>query len=672
MSKKSEAKNRIEFLRKEIRRHDYLYYVLSNPELSDKEYDDLVKELQRLESEYPEFVSPDSPTQRVSGGVLEGFSTVRHRVKILSLDNTYSIEELKEWEQRVKKNTSSSKGLDYIAELKVDGLSCSLSYEKGSLTLGATRGDGEVGESVTDNIRTIRLVPLYLRNKNVPSTVDIRGEVYINKKDFEAINKERINKGKTPFANPRNSASGSLKLLEPKKVASRNLKFLAHSFGWLEGIKIKTHKDFLDKVKSWGIPVSPYNRFCNNLTEVIDFCDYWKDKRDSLDYEVDGVVVKVNDFSIRENLGETMKVPRWAIAFKFPARQVTTRIKDVEMSVGRTGVVTPVAILGPVKCGGVTISRATLHNFDEVSRLGVKIGDKVLVERAGDVIPKIVKVIVSKRTGKEKNIVIPKHCPVCGQELSRYKEEEVAISCINPSCPAQLRGKVYHFASRRAMDIEGIGESLVDELVKRNMVKDIADIYFLRKEDLLKLPLFKDKKVENIISAIKESKQRGFQKVLYGLGIKYVGDKAAMILAGRYKNIDNFFKLEAFELEENRDIGPVMAKSVEDFFRQEHVKKIVKKLKKAGVVLKAREEVKKSNVLQGKKFVFTGKLKDFSRQEAQNAVFKYGGQASSSVSKNTDFLVAGEDPGSKFDKAKRTGVKIIDEKEFKKMVEKHR
>lgn len=655
----------VEKLREEIRHHDYLYYILSQPEISDKEYDELVKRLKELEEKFPQFITIDSPTQRVSGGVIEGFPTVKHRVPMLSLDNTYSIEELQDWEEKIKRMLKNKRALDYFVELKIDGVSCSLRYERGILVLGASRGDGETGEDITVNLRTIPSIPLKLRGKEFPPLLEVRGEIYMRKEDFLVLNQERLRNKEPVFANPRNAASGSLKLLEPGLVAKRKLRCFIHSFGYAEGVSFLNQREFLERCKSWGLPVNSTSKYCTNLKEVIDYCQSWQKKRDSLEYEVDGVVVKVNSFSFQKELGQTLKSPRWAVAYKFPAQQVTTKILRVENSVGRTGAITPVAILKPVECGGVTISRATLHNFDEIERLGVRVGDTVLIERAGEVIPKIVKVITSKPRGKRK-ILPPEKCPVCGGGVFKIKEE-VAFYCLNPSCPAQLKKALLHLASRGALDIEGLGESLVNELVDRKLVKDLADIYFLKKDDFLKLPLFKDKKAENILFSLEKSKDAGLARFLYGLGIRYVGEKAARLLAERFGDIERFFSLKKEDLERIPEIGPVIASSVVEFFLQKEVRLLIDKFKKAGFLLKFQKTITK-NLLQGKKFVFTGELSEFSRSQAQNLVLSLGGEVSSFVSRNVDFVVVGKNPGSKFTKAKSLGVKIIDEETFKDLI----
>jgi len=668
-----DIKQQAEKLRGQLRHHDYRYYVLNQPEISDKEYDELLKKLKGLEDAHPGLVTPDSPTQRVSGGPVKGFKTVKHKVKMLSLDNTYSFDELKDWDERVRKGLHHTEKVDYVAELKIDGVSISLTYEDGVLTIGATRGDGETGEDVTLNLKTIPAIPLKLLAQTTdqrPKTLEVRGEVYMAKKDFEKLNKLRAKEGEVLFANPRNSAAGSLKLLDPKLVAERNLTCFIHSFGIMEkGEALKGQREFLEQAKKWALRVNPNNKLCGDLREVIGFCEKWQEKRDSLDYEIDGIVVKVNSFDQQKRLGFTLKSPRWACAYKFPAKQAATRLKDIKVQVGRTGVITPVAELEPVECAGVTIRHATLHNFDEIERLGVRIGDKVVLERAGEVIPKIIKAVESVRTGREKAFKIPVKCPACGGRITKEKEEEVAYRCVNPSCPAQLERGMAHFASRGAMDIEGMGSAAVEQLINNRMVKDFADIYFLKKEDLLKLELYKDKKAQNLLAAIEKSKRQPLSRLLYAMGIRHVGEKAAFVLAQRFGAMDKVMSAKKEEFDAIHEVGSVMAESAEDFFRQEETKKLVAKLKKAGVNMsEPKGKAASSQPLAGKTFVFTGELAGFSRQEAERLVRELGGNASSSVSGQTDFVVAGENSGSKYDKAKKLGVKIIDEKKFKEML----
>jgi len=662
-----QIQKRIENLRQKLRRYDHMYYVLSHPEISDKEYDELMQQLKSLEDKYPEYKSADSPTARVGGGILEGFKTVKHKQKMFSLDNTYSFEELREWEERVHKGLGSRKA-EYVVELKIDGLSANLTYKNGELIIGATRGDGESGEDATANIKTIRAVPLVLIGKGPPDFIEIRGEVYMDREDLAALNKGRQNQGEVLFANPRNAAAGSLKLLDTAVVAKRRLSFFAHSLGEYGGVDILTQWGFLQSLKKWGLRVNPYSRLFNNLEEVIDYCQNWREKREKLAYDIDGMVIKVNSLAQQKRLGFTLKSPRWAVAYKFPAQQATTVLKNITVQVGRTGVITPVAELQPVECAGVLISRATLHNFDEIKRLGIKIGDRILIERAGEVIPKIVKVIASVRSGKEKQFQIPKRCSACGSRISKEKEKEVAYRCINPSCPAQLERGLMHFACRQAMDIEGMGESLVEQLVKNNLARDFADIYSLKKEGLLKLDLFKDKKADNLLMAIEKSKQKPLSRLIYGLGIRHVGEKAAYLLTKEFRTLDALLEAKKEDFDAIYEVGPVMAESIVNFFQQEPSRKLIKKIKAAGLNLQEYLVPIKKSILAGKSLVFTGELKDFTRSQAESIVRQLGGNATSSVSKNTYFVVAGENSGSKYDKAKSLGVKIINEQQFSRLI----
>jgi len=666
VDKFEKIKKEIEELREKIRIADYKYYVLSEPEISDKEYDDLVKRLKELEEKYPQFITEDSPTQRVSGGLLEGFPTVKHKIKMLSLDNTYSTEEIKDWQERIKK-ILKDENINYVVELKIDGVSFSLTYEKGILKTGATRGDGETGEDITPNVKAISSIPLKLIG-DFPEVLEVRGEIYIDKKDFENLNKIRLKNNEPPFANPRNAASGSIKLLDPNIVKERNLKYFIHSFGWAEGWNVLSHKEFLERVKKLGLRVNKDYRYCKNIEEVIEYCMYWQDKRDSLEYEIDGMVIKVDSYIQREKLGSTLKSPRWAIAYKFPAHQATTIVKNIEFGVGRTGIITPVAVLEPVECGGVVIKHATLHNFDEVERLDIRVGDTVLIERAGEVIPKVVKVITSKRKGNEKKVSVPKKCPVCNEPIVKEKEDEVYWYCINIDCPAKIKSSLLHFASRGAMDIEGMGESVINELVDKGYVKSIVDIYDLKKETLLKLPLFAEKKANNLLMAIEASKNRPLSRFLYGLGIRHIGEKAALVLAEKFKDIDAFFNLTEEKILEIKEFGPVMASSLVNFFSSKRIKEMIEALKKKGLKLKEEERKEKKSKISGKVFVFTGELESFSRNQAQKVVEDLGGKWTTSVSKNVDFVVVGKNPGSKYTKAKELKLTIINEEEFKNLI----
>ncbi len=661
----AQIKDKIESLREKIRHHDHFYYALSRPEISDKEYDDLMRQLKNLEDEYPQYQSEYSPTIRLSGGILKGFKTVKHSQKMLSLDNTYSFDELKEWAVRVAKGLRGKEKIEYVIELKIDGLSANLIYEKGKLLIGATRGDGQIGEDVTANIKTIRAIPLLLDGPDIPEFIEIRGEVYMDRKEFQKLNQEREKVGEELFVNPRNAASGSLKLLDSRIVSGRRLNFFAHSLGAYRGLRFKTHLAYLEKLKSWGVRVNPHTALCKNMDEVFNYCKNWQEKRESLDYEIDGIVIKLNNISQQEELGFTSKSPRWAVAYKFPARQATTRVLRINVFVGRTGVITPTAELEPVECGGVVIKNATLHNFDEIKRLNIREGDRVLIERAGDVIPKVVKVV--EALGK-KMFSIPGTCPVCSGKVVKEKVEDVAYRCINPTCPAQLERGLLHFASRTAMDIEGMGESVVEQLVALKLVRNFAGIYKLREKDLEKLELFKEKKINNLLLAIQKSKSRPLSRLIYALGIRHVGEKAAYVLAREFKTMDNLLKAKKKYFESIHEIGPVIAESIADYFSQTPTKKLINDLKTAGLRLDEVTEEIKAFIFSEKNVAFTGELKNYSRSQIKEMVRKLNGNPISSVSKNTDFLVAGNNPGSKYDKAKRLGVKIINEEEFANLI----
>jgi len=660
-----DIKKKIESLRGKIIHHDYLYYLLNQPEISDKEYDDLMDELIELEDKYPQFKSDDSPTVRVSGGILEGFKTVKHKQKMFSLDNTYSFEELKDWEERIKKSLGSEK-IEYVAELKIDGVSANVTYEKGKLSVGATRGDGEAGEDVTQNIKTIRAIPLSLFGEDIPDVIEIRGEVYMDKKEFATLNQDRERLGEMLFANARNATSGSLKLLDTNIVFMRKLNFFAHSLGEYKGNKISTQWGFLAKLKDWRVRANMHSKLCSNLGEVLDYCNTWQEKREGLTYDIDGVVIKVNNLAQQEKLGSTHKSPRWAVAYKFPARQATTKLIKINVQVGRTGVITPTALLEPVECGGVEIKHATLHNFDEIKRLGVREGDRVLIERAGDVIPKVVKVVESK--GKEP-FLIPKTCPACSGKIVKEKEEDVAYRCVNPLCPAQLGRNLLHFASRGAMDIEGLGEKAIQQLVQLKLVKNYADIYNkLNSDNLSALQLFKDKKIKNLLSGIQKSKNQPLSRLIYALGIRHVGEKVAYVLAGEFGTLDNLLVAKKEDLDTIYEVGPVLAEAIVDYFSSPATKRLVEELRSAGVNFKEIAPEARPGVFTAKTIVFTGELKDYSRAQAEGLVRAQGGIPTSSVSKNTDFVVAGDNPGSKYNKAKKLKIRIIYEKEFKEML----
>jgi len=658
-------KKTIEALREQIRRYDYLYYVLSQPSISDKEYDDLMRKLKKLEDENPQLSSIDSPTVRVSGGILEGFKTVRHKQKMLSLDNAFSLDELKDWNGRLRKNLGNNKKIEFVTELKIDGVSANLIYEKGKLILGATRGDGESGEDVTQNIKTIRAIPLLLLGKDIPDSIEIRGEVYMDRVEFVKLNKERENDGEVTFANPRNAASGSLKLLDSGFMHKRKLSFFAHSLGEYEGINFKSHEEFLTKLKEWGVRANMHSKICNNIEEVFEFCNEWEKKRDKLTYDIDGIVIKVNDITQQKALGFTLKSPRWAIAYKFPAHQVITEVLKIDVNVGRTGVITPIAELAAVECAGVIIRHATLHNFDEIKRLNIKVGDRVLIERAGEVIPKVLKVVQSR--GKE-SFKIPASCPVCSGRVVKEKEEDVAYRCINPACPAQLEREILYFASRAAMDIEGMGEAVVSQLVKLKLVKNLADIYKLKESDLDKLELFKAKKISNLLAGIAKSKHKPLSRFIYALGIRHVGEKAAFVLAQKFTTLDSLLLAKKEDLDSIYEVGKVMSDSVTEYFSQESTKEMISEFRRQGLNLKEELVEDKRTPFSGKRVVFTGELKVYSRLEAEELVRRLGGSPASSVSKGTDIVVIGEKAGSKYIQAKKLGVEIIDEEKFSRMI----
>ena len=658
------AKKEILALSKTIQGHNHRYYVLNDPVVSDEEYDRLLKRLIELEESYPDLRSPASPTQRVGAKVHGDLPTVKHSMAMLSLDNTYSLDELKAWYERVVKGLDGVKP-ELTAELKIDGLSCAIIYRHGQLSLAATRGDGQAGEDVTHNAKTIHDIPLTLKGET-SETFEVRGEVYMDKKDFNVLNGQRKYKGEAIFANPRNAAAGSLKLLDARITAQRHLRFFVHSPGLLDpAYAPETQWAFLQEAKNLGFVINQHNRLCKDLEGVIAFCQEYAAQRERIAFDVDGIVVKVNDFKLQAQLGSTQKSPRWAVAFKFPAYQATTRIKEIVVQVGRTGVLTPVAELEPVACAGVVIARATLHNFDEIRRLGVNAGDRVLLERAGDVIPKIVKVLEKHSSG---TYAAPSSCPFCHGLIQKEKSEDVALRCVNPSCPKQLERLLVHFSSRSAMDIEGLGEVVVADLLERGMVLDLADIYSLSKEQLLNLELFKDKKADNLLKGINASKSRPLSKFIYALGISNIGTKAALNLAGHFGSLDAIIDATAEDLEAIDEVGPVMAQSVVDYFKQPQVQKLLAKFKAAGLNPREPKKQRAGNRLEGKKFVFTGELQGLTRQEAGIKVENQGGKVISAVSKGLDYLVVGDNPGSKLAQALKLGITLLNQNEFEELV----
>lgn len=658
---KREAKKRIKKLRDEINYHNFKYYVENNPVISDYEFDQLLKELESLETQFPDLVTPDSPTQRVGEEPLEGFETVEHKEPMLSLDNTYTYDELREFDERVKKNVEDA---NYVVEPKIDGTGVALLYEKGVLVRGATRGDGVRGDDITSNLKTIPSIPLRLREKTLKN-VEVRGEVYFPLKGFRKYNRKQAEKGEAVFANPRNAAAGSLRQLDPKIVASRPLDIFIYTISFSEK-DFLTHEKAILVLQKAGFRVNPLIKKVENMEEVIRYCEELEKKRETLDYEIDGAVIKVNSLAKQKELGETTKHPRWAIAYKFAAKQATTKLKDIVIQVGRTGTLTPVAILDPVPVGGVTVSRATLHNFDELKRKDVKIGDVVLVERSGDVIPQVVKSVKEKRTGNEKARRIPKKCPICGSKIVHI-EDEVAVRCPNRMCPARLKWRIKYYASRDAMDIDHLGESTIDKLIENDLIDNIADLYNLKKEDILTLEGFKEKSAQNLLDSIKKSKNQSLSRLIYGLGIRHVGKYAAQLLASQYNSIDKLAKVDIEELKEIHGLGDKTAEAIGTFFATEENIELINKLKNIGI--KTHEVVRTEDMpLKGKKFVFTGGLQSLSRPDASDVVKQKGGIVSSSVSKDTDYVIVGEKPGSKYEKAKKMGLAILNEEEFKKLV----
>ena len=658
----------IEKLRDELREHDRRYYLLDSPKISDTEYDMLMRKLKDLEERWPEAVSPDSPTQRVGGRAAADFKPVRHAAPMLSLDNVYNEEEFNAWNARLEKLLPANERPVFIVEPKIDGLSCAITYENGVLVRAATRGDGEVGEDVTPNARTIRSIPLRLKaaRRPPPKLLELRGEIHITFEDFKKINDAEKKLGREPFANPRNCAAGSLRQKDPRVTAERRLRFYVHSYGVCEGVSISSHSDFRKLCGGYGLPICPAQSFKSAAGVVRYYHEFKERELSSLAFPVDGIVVKVDDYAQQSKLGFTSKSPRWAVAFKYPAQQATSVVEAVVFSVGRTGVITPVAKVKPVACAGVTISSVTLHNFEEIKRLGLRIGDSVLIERAGEVIPKIVKVVSERGANGESDILPPKSCPACGGPVAK-EEEFVALRCINPSCPAQLKRLLQHFASRSAMDIRGLGEAVVEQLADTGRVKSIADVYTLDKNDLMKLDLFADKKAGNLLSEIAESRKKPLAKLLYGLGIRQVGEKTAETLAALY-SLDELASTAADDLEKIQEVGPIVAAAVSQFFASKEARHLLKRLQSAGLNFQKDESASAGAALSGKTFVLTGELSTMTREEAAAKIKSLGGKTSSSVSSKTDFVVAGSKPGSKLRKAQEIGVRVIEENEFKELI----
>ncbi len=660
----------IERLREEIRRHEELYYVKDAPEISDAEYDELLQKLTKLEEKQPHLITADSPTQRVGGRPAEGFPEVVHRRPMLSLENSYNIDELRAFDQRCRK-LAEGKPVEYVAELKIDGVSISLHYEQQMLARGVTRGDGRIGEEVTQNARTIRSVPLKLRGNgnSLGREVEVRGEVFIPRSVFDRTNAEREEQGEQRFANPRNAAAGTLRQLDSRIVASRRLDLFAYDLIAGGRKPFATHWESLNWLERAGFRVNPHRSLCSSIEEVIEFCNQMETQRDDLDYEIDGLVVKVNSTVLQDEFGATQKAPRWAVAYKYPARQATTKVLSISVQVGRTGALTPVANLEPVLLAGTTVARATLHNADEVKRLGVRIGDWVLIEKGGEVIPKVLKVIESKRTGDEKQFRMPRKCPVCGGAISR-PEGEVVSRCIAADCSAQLKGSLLHFASRRAMRIEGLGDSLVDQMVEKKLLRDAGDLYKLTLEDVAGLERMAKKSASNLLGQIEASKSRDLSNLIYALSIRHVGDRTAGILATHFGSLDALTNASVADLDDIPEIGLTVAQSVRDWFDDSGNVDLCERLKAAGVRTEAERKTNAATDerFAGKQFVLTGTLESCTRDEARAMIESRGGRVMSSVSKKTDYVVAGTEAGSKLDTANSLGVPVIDEAAFKKML----
>ncbi|AKP48592.1 NAD-dependent DNA ligase LigA [Bacillus smithii] len=657
------AEKRVRELHERLNQYSYEYYVLDQPTVPDAEYDRLMQELIEIENAFPELRTPDSPTQRVGGQPLEAFQKVRHDIPMLSLANAFGEGDLRDFDRRVRESLNEE--YSYVCELKIDGLAVSLSYENGVFVQGSTRGDGAIGEDITMNLRTIHSIPLRLKE---PVSIEVRGEAFMPKKSFEKLNREREERGETLFANPRNAAAGSLRQLDPKIAASRNLDIFLYGIGNSGNVNIQSHSEGLDYLDRLGFKTNKERRKCKDIEEVIQYIKEYTEKRSTLPYEIDGIVIKVDSLAQQEKLGSTAKSPRWAIAYKFPAEEVVTKLLDIELSVGRTGVVTPTAVLEPVRVAGTTVQRASLHNEDYIREKDIKIGDEVVIKKAGDIIPEVVRPIKERRKGEEKEFHMPGHCPECGSELVRL-DGEVALRCINPKCPAQIREGLIHFVSRNAMNIEGLGEKVIAQLFREQLVKDVADIYQLTKDQLLQLDRMGEKSVSNLLKAIEDSKENSLERLLFGLGIRHVGAKAAKTLAVHFETLDRLMKADVEELTAIPEVGEKMADAVVTYFHQPEVLELIQELKEAGVNMEYKgpkpvSRDQSSSYFAGKTIVLTGKLEALTRNEAKEKIEALGGKVSGSVSKKTDLVIAGADAGSKLAKAREFDIEIWDEEKL--------
>ncbi|MFB7141561.1 NAD-dependent DNA ligase LigA [Gottfriedia sp. NPDC056225] len=650
--------DKVEELRTKLNQYNYEYYVLDQPSVPDAEYDLVLHELIGLEEQYPEILTPDSPSQRVGGQAIDLFEKVVHSHPMLSLGNAFNEGDLKDFDQRIRQDTQI---VSYVCELKIDGLAVSLQYENGLFVKGATRGDGTVGEDITHNLKTIKAIPLRLSE---PITIEARGEAFMPKASFEKVNELREKNGEELFANPRNAAAGSLRQLDPKIVAKRDLSFFVYGFPTAAEFSIEKHSEALDYLQKLGFKTNTFRKTCHTIDEVIEYVEEWKEKRPSLPYEIDGIVIKVDEYSTQNKLGSTAKVPRWAIAFKFPAEEVVTKLVDIELSVGRTGVVTPTAILEPVRVAGTVVKRASLHNEDLIKEKDIRIGDTVVIRKAGDIIPEVVNVLLDRRTGDEQPFEMPTHCPSCDYDLIRVPGE-VALRCVNPFCPSQIREGLIHFASRDAMNIEGLGERVVAQLFDANLIKTFTDLYLLTKEQLLALERFGEKSADKLVSAIQTSKDNSLEKLLFGLGIRHVGAKAAKTLAQHFQTIDHIMEASVEELTGINEIGSKMAQSISDYFSQDEVKELISTFKSVGVNTEYKgiqvENINMDSLFAGKTVVLTGKLEQMTRSEAKKQLEALGAKVAGSVSKSTDLVIAGEAAGSKLDAARKLNIEVWDE-----------
>jgi DNA ligase (NAD+) len=659
----------IQELRSQLRHHSYRYYVLDDPEISDAQYDRLLRELEELEARHPELITPDSPTQRVGAQPADKFQSVAHSLPMLSLENGFNFEDVQEFDRRIKRFLKNDQEVEYTAEPKMDGLAIELVYEKGILVRSSTRGDGLMGEEITRNVRTIHAVPLRLLDSSVPppELLEVRGEAYIKIKDFKEFNRKREEDGEPPFANPRNAAAGSLRQLDPKITAQRPLHFFAYGLGLVTGRSFYSQWEVLQALPKWGLPVNPLIRLCQGVDQCLDFCQEMESLRHTLPYETDGVVLKVNSISLQEQLGIKSRSPRWALAFKFQPSQETTKVLDIEVQVGRTGTLTPVARLKPVSVGGVEVSRATLHNQDELERKDIRVGDTVMIQRAGEVIPEVVKVITSLRRGSEKSFSMPQKCPVCESPVVRLPGES-AHRCTNPNCPAQIKESIRHFASKGAMDIEGLGEKLVDQLVERELIRDYGDLFYLSQDNLIPLERLAEKSADNLVQAMERSKKTKLSRLIYALGIRHVGEHLSGLLAGHFGSLKALMDASEEELKFIREVGPRVARSIRTFFNNPRNREVVAKILRAGVVFDEKKAAAHLP-LAGKVLVLTGKLAGMTRDQARERIETLGGEMAGQVSGKVDFLIVGEDPGSKLDKARELKVPTLSEEEFMKLLE---